>query len=299
MRNWIQLRPAGGLAVLAAIVAGPACIEMVGAPQYTEREEKRFTVSGKPDVSLSTFDGSIEIRPSDRQEVAVTIEKQAHDKEAASRIEVRAEQNGNRIVVDVRLPKTQHVFGFHESAGARLIVSLPAASNIEAHSGDGSIDIERITGTLDLRSGDGSINGRSLGGSVKAHTGDGSIKLSDVNGALDVDTGDGGITAAGKFTSVRAHSGDGHVTIRAIDGSSASEEWSITTGDGSVVLEVPDGFGAELDAHTGDGAIEVRDVSLSNVTGRISRSTVRGRLGNGGSLVRVRTGDGSITLRRS
>src|SRR5438552_9830209 len=112
MRNWIQLRPAGGLAVLAAIVAGPACIEMVGAPRYTEREEKRFTVSGKPDVSLSTFDGAIEIRPSDRSEVAVTIEKQAYDKDAASRIEVRAEQSGDRIVVDVRLPKGHRMFGF-------------------------------------------------------------------------------------------------------------------------------------------------------------------------------------------
>ena len=300
MRNWIRFPHGGGAVVLAALVASPACVvDMVGAPRYTEREEKRFTVSGKPDVSLSTFDGAIEIRPSDRSEVAVTIEKQAYDKDAASRIEVRAEQSGDRIVVDVRLPKGHRMFGFHESASAKLIVSLPAASNVEAHSGDGSIDIERITGTLDLRSGDGSINGRTLGGAVKAHTGDGSIKLADVSGALDADTGDGTITAAGRFTSVRAHTGDGHVTITAVSGSSASEEWNITTGDGSVVLEVPDGFGAELDAHTGDGAIEVRDVSLSNVTGRISRTTVRGRLGNGGSTVRVRTGDGSITLRRS
>src|SRR5438552_15406656 len=135
MLRWSNFRVGGGAAVLAAVVCGPACMDIISAERFIDREEKRFTVSGKPDVSLSTFDGSIEIRPSDRQEVAVTIEKQAHDKEAASRIEVRAEQNGNRIVVDVRLPKTQHVFGFHESAGARLIVSLPAASNIEAHRG--------------------------------------------------------------------------------------------------------------------------------------------------------------------
>jgi len=292
-------RIAGRAAVLAAIVAGPACIDIVGAPRYMEREEKRFTVGAKPEVSLSTFDGSIEIRPSDRQEVVVTIEKRAASKDAAARIEVTAEQTGNRVVVDVRLPKGSHFFGFNESAGARLIVSLPATSDVQAHSGDGSIDIERITGKLDLRSGDGSIKGRDLGGAVKVHTGDGSIALTGVNGALDADTGDGSITAAGAFTTVRAHTGDGTVTIHAAAGSSASDEWSITTGDGSVVLEVPDGFGGELDAHTGDGSIDVHDVSLSNVTGRISRSTVRGRIGNGGAPVRVRTGDGTITLRRS
>ena len=64
-----------------------------------------------------------------------------------------------------------------------------------------------------------------------------------------------------------------------------------------MTLEVPDGFGAELDAHTGDGGINMRDVTLSNVTGPLGKSSVRGRLGAGGHAVKVRTGDGSITLR--
>lgn len=65
------------------------------------------------------------------------------------------------------------------------------------------------------------------------------------------------------------------------------------------MLEVPEGFSGELDAHTGGGSIRVHDIPISNVSGRVSRSTVRGRLGDGGHAVRVRTGDGSITLNRS
>jgi hypothetical protein len=42
----------------------------------------------------------------------------------------------------------------------------------------------------------------------------------------------------------------------------------------------------------------MREVTLSNVTGKIGRNTVRGRLGDGGHALRVRTGDGSITLKR-
>jgi hypothetical protein len=297
MRTW--LRSAIIAATTAAAAGGAACVEIAGAPRVVDRVDKQFTVSGKPDVSLSTFDGSIEIRPTDRAEVTVTIEKRAWSREAADQMEIRAEQNGNRVVVDVRMPNHVHFFGFNRSASANLIVSLPAASDVQAHSGDGSIDIERVTGTLDLRSGDGDINGRDLGSAVKVHTGDGSIKLTHVSGSLDADTGDGSITADGTFRSVRARSGDGSVTIRAASGSSASDEWTITTGDGSVVLAVPDGFGGELDAHSGDGANEVRDVTLSNVTGRISRNSVRGRLGSGGAAVRLRTGDGRITVRRN
>jgi hypothetical protein len=35
------------------------------------------------------------------------------------------------------------------------------------------------------------------------------------------------------------------------------------------------------------------------VTGTIGKNNLRGRLGDGGRSVRVRTGDGSITLKRS
>jgi hypothetical protein len=301
MTGSIRLRVAGPAVVLglaAITTAGTACVS-ISAEQYVDREEKRFAVSGKPDVSLSTFDGSIEIRSADRQEVAVTIEKRSYSKEGAARIDVHTEQNANHVVVDVRLPKESHVFGIGwMNTSARLIVTLPAASNVQARSGDGSIDIERVSGTIELRSGDGSIQGRQLAGDLKAHTGDGSVKLADVSGALDVDTGDGSISVDGKLTSVRARTGDGSVTIRAASGSAVEADWNITTGDGSVILEVPEGFSGELDAHTGDGRVTMHEIALNNVTGPIGKNSARGRLGSGGHAVRVRTGDGSITLRR-
>jgi DUF4097 and DUF4098 domain-containing protein YvlB len=270
-------------ATLAAVLAAPGCVDIIGADMntYVERDEKHFAVSGKPDVALATFDGSIEVRPWDKADVQVVIEKRGRDHDDVAAIEVRAEQRGDRIEITVTEPKREHGFNFHFNRSARLIVSVPAASDVAAKSGDGSIDIERVAGHVELRSGDGSIRGRMLGGEVEANTGDGSIKLD------------------GKLTSVRVHTGDGSVTIHADAGSSPGADWDITTGDGSVTLEVPDGFDAELDAHTGDGGIHVRDVTISNVTGNIGRNSVRGRLGDGGRAVRVRTGDGSITLRKS
>jgi DUF4097 and DUF4098 domain-containing protein YvlB len=286
---------------LAALLAGPGCVEIVGSDfgKYVERDDKHFSVTGKADVALSTFDGSIEIRPWDKPEVQVTIEKRGWDKEAVAAIDVQVSQNGNHVELNVTAPKTGGLgFHFNRSRSAKLIVSVPASSDVAARSGDGSIDIERIAGKVELRSGDGNIHGRELGGDVNAHAGDGSIKLDGVNGTLNVDTGDGSIVIAGKVAGVRARSGDGSVTIRAEADSASAGDWDITTGDGSVTIEVPEGFSAELDAHTGDGGIRLHDITLSNVTGEIGKRTVRGRLGSGGRSVRVRTGDGSITLRR-
>jgi DUF4097 and DUF4098 domain-containing protein YvlB len=296
-------RSVGAFAVLAALLAAPGCVDIVagidGSAKYVERDEKHFEMTGKPDVVLSTFDGSIEVRPWDKSDVQVVVEKRGRDKEDVSIIEVHAEQSGNRVEVSVTEPK-HYGIGFQiNNRSAKLIVSVPASSDVSAKSGDGAIDIERVTGKVQLRSGDGSIRGWKLGGDVTAHTGDGGIKLEDVDGTLNVDTGDGSITLGGRLTSVRARSGDGSVTIHAEPGSASENDWDIVTGDGSVTLEVPDGFGAEIDARTGDGHIRVQDLTISNVTGSLDKNSVRGRLGQGGRGVRVRTGDGSITLRRS
>jgi DUF4097 and DUF4098 domain-containing protein YvlB len=272
----------GGFVVLAGVFAGIGCVDIVGSDigKHVQREEKHFTITGKPDVVLSTFDGSVEIRPWDRPDVQVVVEKRGADKSAVEDIEVTATQSGDHVGVEVKSPRRRTGFHFGWSRSANLIVSVPAQSDVSARSGDGSIDVARIAGHVSLHSGDGSIHAR------------------DVTGDLDVETGDGSITVDGAFASLHAHTGDGSVTVRVARGTTTTRDWNIATGDGSVTLELPDGFNGELDAHTGDGSIHVNDVTLSNVTGEIKRNSLRGRLGSGGATVRVRTGDGSITLRR-
>src|SRR5262249_39092470 len=166
--------------VLAVAFAGPGCVDIVGSDlgRYTEREEKHFTVSGTPDVTLGTFDGSIEVRSWDKSEVQVIVEKRGKSKSAADTIDILAEHDGNRVTVEARI-RDHHGFNLHfnDSRGARLIVSVPAAANVLARSGDGAIDIERVDGHIQLRSGDGSIRARDVSGDLDVHTGDGGITL--------------------------------------------------------------------------------------------------------------------------
>jgi len=79
---------------------------------------------------LTTFDGSIEIRPWDKSEVQVVIEKRGRDHADVDQIDVKAEQHGNRIDVSIVEPKREHGFNLHlHSRSARLIVSMPASSD--------------------------------------------------------------------------------------------------------------------------------------------------------------------------
>ena len=76
------------------------------------------------------------------------------------------------------------------------------------------------------------------------------------------------------------------------------DDCDITTGDGSVSLYLPSDFGAELDAHTGDGSIR-NELSIAAEGGEAGRHTLRARLGNGGKTLQIRTSDGSIRLKSS
>src|SRR5438046_4569873 len=100
-----QARPLHTMVLLIALTA-PACVDIVGADlKYVEREEKRFSTTARPQVTLATFDGAIEVRPWDRPEVLVVIEKRAINKDGVAAIAVRAEQDGDRITVDVTGPR--------------------------------------------------------------------------------------------------------------------------------------------------------------------------------------------------
>lgn len=289
-----------GTVVLAS--AGAGCVVSVDSQAQIVREEKQFTVKGIPDIRLTTFDGAIELQPSDRQEVVVEIEKRGPTKEAVEALEVTSTQQGNRIEVEVKRPRNEAFtgIGFHRSASARLVVSVPRRANIVARTGDGSIRVEGVSGRIELRTGDGSIRAANVSGDLRLHTGDGSISVERAEGTLDLDTGDGGVDVTGKLTAVKMHTGDGSIVYRAEAGTLMTDGWDISTGDGGISLYLPSDFGAELDARTGDGTI-TNDLSVasSDSESRENRRVIRGRLGPGGKLLRIRTGDGSIKLRPS
>ena len=288
-----------GIALLAGAFAS-GCVVSVDSQAQVVREEKRFRLDGVPDLHLRTFDGAIEIRSWDGREVLVEIEKRGPTREAVEALQVVSSREANRIEVEVKQPREESFsgFGFHVSPSAKLIVSVPRRLDVVARTGDGSIHAESLNGRLEFRTGDGSIRATDLAGELILDTGDGSITVDRAEGRLVLDTGDGGVNVEGKLTAVKMHTGDGSIVYRAEPGSAMTEDWDISTGDGSVSLFLPASFAADLDAHTGDGRIR-GDLDLVKERGSRDeeRRTLRGRIGEGGRKLRIRTGDGSITLK--
>ena len=294
--------PATAAVLLGALSTG--CVVTVDSHSEVLREEKRFPVTGVSDVRVATFDGAIRVQAWDKSEVLIEIEKRGPSKEAIEGLVVTATHKGSVIELEVKRPKSESFsgLGIHRTANARLIVSVPRATNVLARTGDGAIDIERVKGRLQLRSGDGSVRATDVSGDLTVDTGDGSVTITDAEGSLSVDTGDGSISVSGKLGVVKLHTGDGSVAYRAAPGSTMVDNWEITTGDGTVSVFLPADFNGRIDAHTGDGRI-TNDLGVDRVekssNEERNRRTLRGTLGSGGKLLRVRTGDGSIRLKQN
>ena len=290
------------IALLAVAALGSACTVRVDSEERIAREEKRFTVSGEPDVRVSTFDGPIEIRSWDRPEVLVEVEKRGADEEAIKSIQVRAEQQGNRVEVDVTRVSGRDTFvgiGFHVSTYAKLVVSVPRKLALQARSGDGSIRVDRLDGRIELRTSDGSVRADDVRGELDVESHDGSITVEDVDGNVSLSTRDGGISVSGRLAALRARTGDGSVTIRADRGSEMTADWTLTTEDGSVAVYLPEQFNAELDAQTEEGRVRSDfDVPAASADPDDRHHRwLRGKIGSGGRRLRIRTGDGTVSVR--
>lgn len=246
-------------------------------PARADEWSKTYNLNGKPQLRIETSDANIRITTWDQNTIEAKVITERY-KIGEGGIRVEEHQNGDSVEIDVHYP--HHNFniewGRHK---VDIIVQMPHEGRVNLRTGDGKIDIAGLKGDMDL------------------HTGDGSENLESVDGKLHASTGDGHINAQGRFDELELKTGDGHVDVRAAGGSSLAAGWRLETGDGSVSLTVPGELAADVDLHTRDGHIDL-DMPITT-EGQIRQNEVRGKLNGGGSSLTIRTGDGSIHLRKS
>ena len=262
---------------LIVLIAGLAA----AIPARADEWSKTFQLSGKPDLRVETSDANIQVNTWDQNVIEAKVTTTRYKiGEGGIRIEER--QNGDAVEIDVRYPhQLPHInieWGQHQHR-VDILIHMPREGKVNLHTGDGKIEIAGFKGEMDL------------------HSGDGSETLDGVDGKLRASTSDGHIRANGRFDELDLKTGDGHVEVRAAAGSSLAAGWKLQTGDGSVTLALPGDLAADVDLHTSDGHI---DVEMPVTTeGKIRPNEIHGKINGGGSLVTIRTGDGSIHLRKS
>lgn len=243
---------------------------------HAEEWSKTYTLTGSPDLRVETSDANIRVTTWDQNTIEAKVITTRY-KIGEGGIRIEEHQNGNLVELEVRYP--HHAFtvewGQHK---VDIILQMPREGKVNLRTGDGKIEVASLKGEMDL------------------HTGDGSVNLDTVDGKLRASTGDGHIQANGRFDELDLKTGDGHVDVRATNGSALTSSWRLETGDGSVSLELPQNLAADVDLHTSDGHIDL-DMPVT-AEGKLRQNEIHGKINGGGSLLTIRTGDGSIHLKR-
>jgi hypothetical protein len=293
---------------LVAVSAAACSIDLEGE-ETVAREERRFTIadSGKQgplDLVVSTFDGAIEVRSWDRAEVLVQIERRAASAAEARALNVNTTQATDRLTIEAADPRRDrgdggiHI-GSWRSPSVSFVVTVPRRSTVQASSGDGAIAVRDVTGTVAVKTADGAVRVERVDGDVQIESGDGAVSVIDVDGGLELNTGDGAVEVTGRVDAVRITTGDGPIRLDAREGSAMKSEWTVNTGDGEITVRLPAECNADLDTFSGDGRITVSGVgNAASDRGDDRPAQLTVRLGAGGPALRVRTGDGPITVAR-
>jgi hypothetical protein len=114
---------------------------------------------------------------------------------------------------------------------------------------------------------------------------------------VTADTLDGAIVVGGRLHGVALTSGDGSISVRLESGSAPDRDWEIRTRAGSIAFEMPDPLAATIDATTQDGVVRA-DRTLRLREARGPGRSLRARLGEGSHVIRLHSGNGSISLRQ-
>jgi DUF4097 and DUF4098 domain-containing protein YvlB len=146
---------------------------------------------------------------------------------------------------------------------------------------------------------------------VRARSSNGSASICDVVGDIEIMTSNAKVCCSGTCGNLIARSSNGKIEIDAhrgsIDASTSNglirasivelgeHGVQLATSNGRIVLELPDEVDADVDIRIDNGIIRndrTLDSANRETTGRLS-----GRLGRGGVPIKVRTSNGSISLR--
>ena len=146
----------------------------------------------------------------------------------------------------------------HRGWSVSFRIQAPARQNTTASSSNGAVSLTGLNGTLRGDTSNGSVQGTDLSGDVRLTTSNGSVRI-----ALSGSTW----TGAGLEAS---------------------------TSNGSLHVDIPRDYSAHLSARTGNGSLNI-DRPIT-VTGRIGHD-IETDLGKGGPALRLRTSNGSMTIR--
>ncbi|MDX1383195.1 MAG: DUF4097 family beta strand repeat-containing protein [Thermoanaerobaculia bacterium] len=256
-----------GLAFCLALLA-PAL--PAGAETLHEEFDEVFRLAPGGEVSVRNTNGSLEFTSWERAEVRVEATKvvktmgRSRASEAMEALRIEVDHDGDSLHIRTVYPESRSgwLFGRKVEAKVSYRVTVPREVSLHAHTINGNVSVEAVSGTIDAR------------------TTNGQIRIAEAAGKANASTTNGNIRAE----------------LRKVDRAS---DCVFRTTNGGITLWVSEDVGAEVAARTTHGSINSDFPTLvRGGSDSWRRNRLEGEINGGGTNLTLETVNGSIQLRR-
>jgi DUF4097 and DUF4098 domain-containing protein YvlB len=245
-------------------------------------------------VTLHNPNGRTQVVGEDRETLSIEVSKSAraendtaalqllndikvstHDSSEGMHIDVDVPQKWNRhgnVDLQVRVPRDLEIRV--SSANGKLCLR-GLRCDVQAHSSNGSIRIADVIGDIDVSTANAKVSCSCTTGRLVARSSNGKIEVGEHSGSLDATTSNG--------------------LIRAQLEQLTNEGVNLATSNGRILLELPTEPDAEVDIRVDNGVIRSELALGQEKTEGAGR--LRGRVGRGGAPIKLRTSNGTISLK--
>ena len=243
---------------------------------------------------LHNANGHTHVTGEDRTDIRVSARKvaRAESEEAAKalleEIRIASREIGDALELEVEMPRK-----WNRRGHVNLDVRVPRELRVEVTAVNGRVEVEGVRGPIQIRSSNGSANVHDTVGDIDVATSNAKVSCHCTCGRLVARSSNGKIELDEHRGSVDASTSNG--LICASLEQVGKQGVQLATSNGRIVLELPEELDADVDIRVENGIIR-NDRKLCKAI-RESNGRLRGRLGSGGTLIKLRTSNGSISLR--
>ncbi len=166
---------------------------------------------------------------------------------------------------------------------------------MNAETTSGFVNIEFVTGPVDVRDAGGDIRIDKADSGVKVRTTSGAIRIGLARGRIQARNAGGPIEIAGAGDAVDAETTSGRIETSFL--TAPREDCRLSVAGGDIDASVPPGAALDVDARTIGGSVE-SELPIT-VRGQTRDGTLQGQLNGGGPKLSLRATGGNIRLKRS
>ncbi len=246
-------------------------------------------------MTIHNANGKTRVIGEQRDDIEVFVEKHARGEtvEAAEdvidEIEVASEEVAGGLEIEVEAPSRWKRHG-----SANLLIHVPRDLEVAVVAANGRVCMEGLRGAVHARSSNGPVTITDVVGDVEVFTSNAKVSCSCTCGSLKARSSNSKILLDQHSGSVDASTSNG--VIHAVLSEVGRDGIVLATSNGRIVLELPDDVDGDVDVRVDNGVIrnslDIERTAADERTGRL-----RGRLGRGGIPIKLRTSNGTVSLR--